>query len=91
MITITLVDAALDVLDEDEDGASAEALVTLLDEHGEWDWDDGSTHDPSDRIALVESSGAYWVVYAGTEPDQAWRFGLLDDAERQRALLIAQR
>jgi hypothetical protein len=28
-------------------------------------------HEPSDRFAVVESSGAWWLVYRGTESDTA--------------------
>ncbi len=89
MIRVALVDAALDLVgDDDEDGTTATVLADLLDAHGEWDWSDGSAHCPSDRVAVVESSGAYWCVYRGVEPDRAWRCGTGFDAERQAALLI---
>lgn len=79
------IDAALDAIDEDTDGASAEALADLLDKHGQWDWTDDAEHDPSDRLAVVESTGAYWVVYRGTEPDQAWRFATRAEADEKFA------
>lgn len=78
MITTTQVDAALDTVPDDED--AAHALADLLDDAGEWDWSDGSEHDPSDRLAVLESSGAYWLVYRGTEGDSAYRYSTRDEA-----------
>jgi hypothetical protein len=87
-IKVTRVDAALDSVSDDEN--PAEVLADLLDHHGAWDWSDESEHDPSDRLAVLESSGAYWLVYRGTEDDEATRFAsgaaaqqaLKDQAER---------
>lgn len=83
-IKITTVDAVLDSVDGG-DGCVAIALADLLDEHGAWDWDDGAEHDPSDRLAVVESSGAYWLVYRGSEPDEVRRFASNDAAEKALA------
>jgi hypothetical protein len=83
VIRAALVDAVLDDVDEDdedEDKSTAHLLADLLDQHGAWDWDDGSEHAPSDRLAVVESSGAWWCVYRGTESDCAWRFASYEDA-----------
>lgn len=74
-LTVSMVDAAID-----QDGSSAQALGDLLDKHGAWDWTDDSERDPSDRLAVVESSGAWWCVYRGTESDDAWRFASRDEA-----------
>jgi len=63
-VTIADVDAAIDA----DDAGIATRLADLLDKHGEWDWEDSWG-----TLAIVESSGAWWVVYRGTEPDQAWR------------------
>jgi hypothetical protein len=82
MIKASQVDAILDTVSDDE--SPAEALADLLDEKGAWDWSDGSEHDPSDRLAVLESSGAYWLVYRGTEADEATRFAT--DSEAQAAL-----
>lgn len=72
------VDAVLDTVDEDDSPATA--LADLLDKRGEWDWSDDSDHDPSDRTAVVESSGAWWAVYRGTEADEAHRCASEDEA-----------
>ncbi len=77
MITTAKVDAALDSCTDEDDEVISDvgtALADLVEDHGAWDWSDESEHDPSDRAAVVESSGAWWCVYRGTEPDQAWRF-----------------
>jgi len=76
------VDAILDQFDEDED--PSRALADLLDRRGAWDWSDGSEHEPSDRLAIIESTGAVWLVYRGTEPDSARRYG--SRAEARAAL-----
>lgn len=78
MIRTSEVDAAIDSLDDDTDPATA--LADLLDHYGEWDWTDGSEHDPSDRAAVLESSGAWWYVYRGTEPDRAVRCASSEEA-----------
>lgn len=84
-LTVKAVDAVLDPVDDDAaDGTCARLLVELLDEYGAWDeYDGGHPHYPDDRIAIVESTGAYWCVYAGTEGPRAWRYGSYDDAARQ--------
>ncbi len=82
---IPVVDAAIDMCDSED--AIAAALADLLDDEGAWDWSDGSEHDPSDRLAVVESSGAWWVVYRGTEADEVMRFG---DGDRARAEMWRQ-
>jgi hypothetical protein len=76
------VDAILDTVSDDD--TPAHALADLLDDKGDWDWSDDSEHDPCDRAALVESSGAYWCVYRGTEGDTAERFA--DENEARAAL-----
>jgi hypothetical protein len=65
------IDAILDTVDEDD--SPAKALADYLDKRGAWDWSDGAEHEPSDRVAVVESSGAWWAVYRGTEGDEAVR------------------
>lgn len=77
-IKITQVDAVLDTVGDDE--SPAQALGDLLDEGGDWDWSDGSEHCPEDRLAVVESTGAYWLVYRGVESDEATRFATADEA-----------
>lgn len=77
MLAIAQVDAVLDTANEDE---TATALANLLDAKGAWDWSDNSDHDPSDRTAVVESSGAWWAVYRGTEADEAHRCASADVA-----------
>lgn len=78
MIDTRHVDTVLDTVADDESPATA--LADLLDRHGAWDWSDGSEHDPSDRTAVLESSGAFWCVYRGTEPDSASRCATLEEA-----------
>jgi hypothetical protein len=63
--------SAIDVVIDVSDDGIATRLANLLDEHGTWDWADDSDHDPSDRLAVLESSGAWWLVYRGTEADDA--------------------
>lgn len=70
-ISTATVDEILDRVADDESPASE--LADLLDDAGAWDWSDGAEHEPSDRAAVIESSGAYWCVYRGTEPDRASR------------------
>ncbi len=82
MIKVATVDAVLDSVAEDESPATA--LADLLDRHGEWDWSDGSETDPHDRFGVVESSGAWWLLYRGTEPDECTRFAV--EAEARQAL-----
>jgi hypothetical protein len=71
-ITQAMVDEALQSVDEEY--SEANALANLLDQHGDWDWCEDSEHDPYDRLAIVQSRGSYWVVYRGSEPDEAERF-----------------
>lgn len=49
------------------------ALADLLDAHGGWDWSDDGVYDPSERVAIVASSGAWWAVYRGAASDDAVR------------------
>lgn len=77
MIKITAVDHAID----QDDSGVAERLADLLDDAGDWDWTDDSEHDPYDRFAVIESTGAYWLVYRGTESDSARRFASREDAD----------
>jgi hypothetical protein len=90
MIKTTKVDAVLDSVDGG-DFSVAVALADLLDECGEWDWSDDSEHDPCDRLAVLESTGAYWLVYRGSEPDEATRYESSDVAhaalKEQRRLI----
>jgi hypothetical protein len=79
MIKVAQVDAVLDSVSDDESPAGA--LADLLDEKGDWDWSDDSEHDPSDRLAVLESSGAYWLVYRGAECDAATRFASYGEAQ----------
>jgi hypothetical protein len=79
-----MVDVALDRI-EGEDESPATALADLLDRYGQWDWTDDSAHDPSDRFAVVESTGAWWLVYRGTEADAAWRHATRESAEANMA------
>lgn len=75
-LRVSAVDAAIDM-----DGAGiANRLADLVDKHGAWDWSDEAEHDPSDRMAVIESSGAYWLVYRGTEDDSADRYASRDEA-----------
>jgi hypothetical protein len=91
MIKITQVDAVLDSTGDDANPGTA--LADLLDASGDWDWSDGAEHGPEDRLAVVESSGAYWLVYRGSESDEAMRFAteqeapaaLKDQAEKIKA------
>lgn len=76
------IDAALDTVAEDDSPATA--LANLLDRRGEWDWSDDGEHDPSERVAVIESTGAWWVVYRGAEPDEARRYATESEA-RERA------
>ena len=71
-ITVAMVDASLQLVDEDY--SEANALADLLDEHGAWDWCEDSEHDPYERLAVLHSSGAYWAIYRGAEADDAERF-----------------
>ena len=71
-MTKSAVDAAIDADDE----TVATALADLLDANGAWDW----TDDAEDRFSVVESSGAWWLVYRGTESDEALRFASRDEA-----------
>lgn len=79
-ITIAMVDAVLETVDADPSAA----LADMLDKHGEWDWSDDGEHDPSERVAVVESSGAFWAVYRGSESDEAVRCAT-EDAARAKA------
>jgi len=72
------VDAVLDTVDDE---GVATALADLLDSEGAWDWSDDSDHDPSDRVAVIESSGAWWAAYRGTEADEARRCASEDAAQ----------
>jgi len=65
------VDAVLDMVGDDESPATA--LADMLDVDGQWDWSDDGEHDPSERTAVVESSGAWWAVYRGSSDDDARR------------------
>lgn len=62
-------------------------LAVLIDDHGWWDWSDGSEHSPSERLAVVQSSDAWWCVYAGVEPADATRHASESDAKRAMAKL----
>lgn len=84
-ISTQKVDAILDTVGDDENPGTA--LADLLDKTGDWDWSDGAEHGPEDRLAVLESSGAYWLVYRGSEADNAERFG---DEALARAALKAQ-
>ena len=79
MITCAQIDAALDTVGDEDSPAGA--LADLLDRRGEWDWSDGAEQDPSDRVAIVESSGAWWAVYRGTEGDEASRCATREEAD----------
>ena len=57
-ITTRMVDAALDTVGEDD--SPAEALVSLVDDNGDWDYADEDSDYP--RVAILESSGAFWAV-----------------------------
>lgn len=74
------------VIDSNDDDRIAQGLGDLLDATGEWDWSDGSDHDPSDRLAVLGSSGAWWLVYRGTEGDEATCFAT--EHEAQSALVL---
>lgn len=50
----------------------AVALAADRDKRGAWDWTDDSDHDPCDRYAVVQVAGGWALVYAGTEPAEAW-------------------
>ena len=78
MIKVTQVDAVLDSVDDDSNPGTA--LADLLDNSGDWDWSDEAEHGPEDRLAVVESTGAYWLVYRGSEGDTAERFASADAA-----------
>jgi len=78
MIKVAHVDAVLDTVAAGE--SPAKALADMLDDAGAWDWADDSEHDPCDRLAVVESSGAYWLVYRGTESDEATRYASAAEA-----------
>lgn len=71
-ITRDMVDEALQWVDEE--CSEANVLANLLDQHGDWDWCEDSEHDPYERLAIVQSKDSYWVVYRGSEPDEAERF-----------------
>jgi len=81
-INTARVDAALDSASDDDNEGTV--LADLLDENGDWDWSDDAEHGPEDRLAVVESSGAHWLVYRGSEGDTAERFAT--DAEATAAL-----
>lgn len=70
-LVASMVDAVLDQLGEDED--PGDALATLLDQRGQWDWSSEDEHGPEERVAVIESSGAWWAVYAGADPAEAIR------------------
>jgi hypothetical protein len=78
MIKAAHVDAILDTVAAGQ--SPAKALADMLDEQGDWDWADESEHVPCDRLAVVESSGAYWLVYRGTESDAATRYASAAEA-----------
>lgn len=88
MIRASTVDAILDEVDDEE--SPAHALADLLDDRGEWDWSDGAEHEPSDRMAVLESSGAYWLVYRGTEGDTADRYASADEAMVQMRATVSE-
>lgn len=50
----------------------AARLGDLLDRERAWDWY-ASADDRDDRMAVVASSDAYWLVYRGKYPDSAVR------------------
>lgn len=81
MLTLNQVDAVLDRASQDDPDDIAAALGDLLDRHAAWTWTDDAPAEPQECLALVESSGAYWVVYRGASPDSAEAFGLRDKAE----------
>ncbi len=85
MIKATQVDAVLDMVADD--ASPATALGDLLDESGDWDWSSGAEHGPEDRLAVVESTGAYWLVYRGIESDEATRFATADEAHAALVLI----
>ena len=83
MIRPQLVDAVLDQVDGDESPATA--LADLVDEHDDWD------RPGADRWAVVESSGAWWVVRRGAKRDVCLRCSSQEEAlalidARDRAL-----
>jgi hypothetical protein len=80
-LTKSQIDAIIDSTDEDESPATA--LADALDKAGAWDWTDDSDHDPSDRLAVIESTGAYWLVYRGSEGDEATRYATRDEADAE--------
>lgn len=77
-LRVSDVDAAIDALDDDTNPGST--LADLLDDTGDWDWSDEAEHGPEDRLAVVESTGAWWLVYRGSEPDSADRHASADEA-----------
>ncbi|HEY2510169.1 MAG TPA: hypothetical protein VGI39_04915 [Polyangiaceae bacterium] len=52
----------------------------MLDRKGDWDWSDDGEHEPSERVAVLESSGAWWAVYRGSADDDARRCDSKDAA-----------
>ncbi len=78
-------DALIDLHDDDK-GALATAFADALDSDADGAWDVAADpeYGPRDRAAIVESSGAYWLVYRGTEPDSVTRFG--DERDARAAL-----
>jgi hypothetical protein len=80
MANVAQVDAILDSVDDESNPGTV--LADLIDKTGAWDWSDGSEHGPEDRLAVVESSGAWWLVYRGSEGDEAERFASEDDARK---------
>ena len=89
MAHIKNIDAILDTVDDDE--SPAEALCDALDESGAWDWTDNAEHDPSDRLAVLESSGACWLVYRGAGADKASRYASRAEAKAALQDAIATR
>jgi hypothetical protein len=64
-----------------DDGNEATAMADLLDASGAWDWSDEAEHGPEERLAVVERSGAHWLVYRGSEGDEATPFAAEADAK----------
>ena len=79
MIKVAQVDAILDTVSDDENPGTA--LADMLDQSDDWDWSDEAEHGPEDRFAIVESSGAWWLVYRGSEDDEATRFATEQEAQ----------
>lgn len=89
-LSVDLVDAALDRIDANLDGAewscaAGMVLAGLLDRSRGWRWRRGDQ-----QLAVIESSGAYWCVVRGKWTAQAWRFRHADEAEDKLRALLAE-